>query len=202
MKKSALAEESGFTFTEFLITACILLGISAALFSTMKEIQHAGSYQAEVQSVLNNTRIAMETAERYIRQAGNDPLGTGISGITIVSAEEMQIRSDITGSGGPANPDKGDPDGDTGDSGESITIRFNRGSRSLEIVPEGGAAQLVAGFISGLSFRYYDAAGNTTASSSEVRRIGITISGTSQQPDPRTGKVFGIQINGEIQLAA
>jgi hypothetical protein len=144
----------------------------------------------------------METAERYIRQAGNDPLGTGISGVTIVSAEEIQIRSDITGSGGPANPDKGDPDGDTGDSGESITIRFNRGSRSLEIVSEGGAAQIVAGFISGLSFQYYDAAGNTTATSSDVRRIGITISGTSQQPDPRTGKVFGIQINGEIRLAA
>ncbi len=46
-------------------------------------------------------------------------------------------------------------------------------------MPEGGAAQIVAGSISGLSFQYYDAGGNRTAASSEVRKIGISISGTS-----------------------
>ena len=117
--------QSGFTLTEFLIAASILLVLSSAIFSMLTEIQHAGSYQTEVQFVLNNTRIAMQTAERYIRQAGNDPLGSGVSGITIVSAQEIQIRSDLTGSAGPGNPDKGDPDGDIGDSGESIAIRFN-----------------------------------------------------------------------------
>jgi prepilin-type N-terminal cleavage/methylation domain-containing protein len=196
------ASQSGFALTEFLITAAILLIVSSATFRMLTEIQHAGSYQSEVQFVLNNTRIAMQTVERYIRQAGNDPLGTGIAGIAIVSAEEIQVRSDVTGSAAPGNPDKGDPDGDTADSGESITIRLNNRTRSIEIVPEGGAAQVVAGFISGLSFQYYDATGHSTATSSEVRKVGITISGTSLQPDPRTGKAFGVQINGEIQISA
>ena len=55
----------------------------------------------------------MQTVEQYIRQAGNDPFCTGVAGIAIVSTEEIQIRSDLTGSAGPGNPDKGDPDGDT-----------------------------------------------------------------------------------------
>ena len=205
LKKSSLAgisnSQSGFTLIEFMIAASILLVLSAAIFGMLTEIQHAGSYQAEVQFVLNNTRIAIQTAERYIRQAGNDPLGRGVAGITIVSAQEIQIRSDVTGSAGPGNPDKGDPDGDIGDSGESIAIRFNNRTRSLEIVPEGGAAQIIASSISGLSFQYYDASGNRTAASSEVRKIGISISGASLLPDPQTGKVFGVQINSEIQVS-
>jgi prepilin-type N-terminal cleavage/methylation domain-containing protein len=206
LKKSGLTEksdsQSGFTLTEFMIAASILLVLSSAIFSMLTEIQHAGSYQAEVQFVLNNTRIAMQTVERYIRQAGNDPLGSGVAGITIVSAQEIQIRSDVTGSAGPGNPDKGDPDGDIDDSGESIAIRFNNRTRSLEIVTEGGAAQIIAGSISGLSFQFYDAGGNRTDASSDVRKIGISISGASLLPDPQTGKVFGVQINSEIQISA
>lgn len=193
--------QSGFTLTEFLIAATVLLILSSAIFGMLAEIQQSASYQTEVQSVLNNTRIAIQTAERYVRQAGNDPFGTGIAGITIVSAQEIQVRSDLTGSEGPANPDKGDPDGDIGDSGESVAIRFNDRTRSLEIVPEGSAAQIVAGSISGLSFQYYDADGNITANGREVRKIGISVSGTSLQPDPRTGTVFGLKLDSEIRIS-
>ncbi len=96
LKKSGLTKksngQSGFTLTEFMIAAFVLLVLSSAIFSMLTEIQRAGSYQAEVQLVLNSTRIAMQTAERYIRQAGNDPLGSGVAGITIVSAQEIQVR--------------------------------------------------------------------------------------------------------------
>ena len=66
-------------------------------------------------------------------------------------------------------------------------------------MPEGGGAQIVAGFISGLSFQYFDAAGNRTAAGSEVRRIGVTISGASLRPDPRTGKIFGVRVNARYR---
>ena len=69
-------------------------------------------------------------------------------------------------------------------------------------MPEGGAAQIVASSLSDVSFHYYDASGNKTAASGEVRRIGISISGASLLPDPQTGKVFGVQINSEIQVSA
>jgi prepilin-type N-terminal cleavage/methylation domain-containing protein len=201
-KAEAFDNQSGFTLTEVLIAASVLLVISSAIFGMLAEVQQSTSYQSEVQSVLNNTRIAMQVAQRHIRQAGNDPFGIGITGITVVSAQEIQIRSDLTGSAGPAAPDKGDPDGDIADSGESVAIRFNGRTRSLEIVPEGGSAQIVAGSISSLSFQCYDAEGNITAIGSEVRTVGISVSGTSLQPDPRTGKAFGVQLNSEIQISA
>jgi prepilin-type N-terminal cleavage/methylation domain-containing protein len=192
--------EDGFTLTEFLVAALILLVVSSAVFSLLSEIQRTAGYQSEVQSVLNSTRIAMETMERCIRQAGNDPFGSGLSGITIVNASEVRIRSDLTGSAGAANPDKGDPDGDINDSGEDVTIRYNAISRSLEIVPDGGSPQIVAGYISGLSFQYYDADGNVTADGKDVRKIAIDISGATQEPNPQTHRIFGIRLSSEIRI--
>jgi prepilin-type N-terminal cleavage/methylation domain-containing protein len=192
--------QNGFTLAEFLIASLILLVVASAAFSLLSEIQRTASYQSEVQAVLNNTRIAMETIERHIRQAGNDPLGSGLPGITIVSANEVQIRSDLTGSSGAGNPDKGDPDGDVDDSDENVTIRYNGVSRSLEIVPDGGSPQIAAGYISGLSFQYYDATGAVTADSKDVRTISFTVTGSTLQPDPQTRRIFGIRLSSGIRM--
>jgi len=201
---SAIAESgdaSGFTITEFLISALLLLVISAPIFGMLNEIQRAAGYQTEVQAVLNNSRIAMQTLERHIRQAGNDPLGCGLTGISAISPAEVRIQSDLTGSAGSGNPDKGDPDGDTDDSGEDVTIRFNRTAGTLEVVSGGGSTQIVANYISGLSMQYYDSSGNTVAAGSGVRRISVTISGASLLPDPQTHQVFGLQLTSDIEIA-
>jgi len=190
-------DQAGFTLTEFLIASLILLIVASAVFKLLSEIQRSASYQAEVQSVLNNTRIAMQTVERYVRQAGNDPLESGLSGITIVSASEVQIRSDRTGSSGS---DKGDPDGDIEDSGENITIRHNKESRSLEVVPNGGPAQIVANYISDLSMEYYNAKGDQAASGDEVCTISVTISGSATRPDPDTRQFFGVKLSQKIRI--
>jgi hypothetical protein len=192
---------SGFALTEFMISALILLAVSCAVFNTLIEAEHAASYQSEIQSVLSSTQIAMQTVEGYIRQAGNDPLSSGVAGITIVSPQEMRIQSDLTGSAGPGDPDNGDPDGDTGDSNENVTIRYNSRTRSLEIVPAGGPAQIVASGISDLTFTYYNAVGGSAATGSEVSKIGISISGTSMLPNPRTRQIFGVQLSSEVQVS-
>lgn len=193
--------QAGFTLAEFLISALILLVVASAVFSLLSEVQRAASYQTEVQAVLNHTRMAMQTIERYIRQAGNDPLGSGLTGITIVGPAEVRIRSDLTGSSGAGNPDKGDPDGDTNDSNEDVTIRYNGNSRSLEIVPDGASAQIIAGYITGLSFQYYDAGGGPAAPGSEVRKITVTVSGASQQPNPQTHQTFGVKLSSDIWIS-
>ena len=76
---------SGFGLTEFLMSTLVFLVMASMLFGLLVEIQRKASYQAEMQSVLNNTRLALQTVGRYLRQAGNDPLGIGVSGITIIS---------------------------------------------------------------------------------------------------------------------
>lgn len=193
--------QSGFGLAEFLMSSLILLIAALSVFGVLTDVQRSAGYQTEVQSVLNNTRLAMQTVGRYLRQAGNDPLGSGQSGITIVSATEVRVRSDTTGSAGSGNPDKGDPDGDTHDSGEDITIRYNSTTRSLEIITESGAAQIVAGYISGISFQYYDLSGGPTATGNDVRRINVTVSGTSLLPDPVTRRSFGVRLSSDFQVA-
>jgi hypothetical protein len=192
--------QSGFGLAEFLVSSLILLVTAASVFGLLSEVQRKTGYQSEVQSVLNNTRLAMQIVGRCLRQAGNDPQGKGIPGISIVGPSEVWIRSDLTGSAGSGNPDKGDPDGDTFDSGEDVTIRYNSTTRSLEIVPRGSSAQVVAGYISGLSFQYYDLAGGPAASGSDVCRVKVTISGTSLLPDPDTHRSFGVQLSSDFQI--
>jgi hypothetical protein len=193
--------QSGFGLAEFLMSALILLITALSVFALLDDVQRSAGYQTEVQSVLNNTRLAVQTVGRYLRQAGNDPLGSGQSGITIISATEVLVKSDLTGSAGPTYPDKGDPDGDTLDSGESVTIRYNSRTRSLEIVPEGASAQVVASCISGLSFAYYDASGGLTTVGKDVRKIHVTISGASLLPDPVTRRSFGVRLSSDFQVA-
>jgi type II secretory pathway pseudopilin PulG len=189
--------EAGFSLIELLICSLVLLLVTSAAFGILSEIQQTASYQVETQSVINNTRIAMQIVERYIRQAGNDPFASGFHGITIVSATEVQIRSDLTGSAA-GNADKGDPDGDWADSGENVTLRFNNKSHSIEIVPNGGPPQIIAGSISDLMFQYYDGSGALTAVDSDVRKISVAISGTSALPNPQTRRFFCIRLCSEV----
>jgi Tfp pilus assembly protein PilW len=194
-------DESGFSLVEFLIGTLVLLVISASIFSMLAETQQTASYQTETQAVLDNSRIAMDTIGRYIRQAANDPTGAGFPGVTIVSATEVRIQSDLTGSA-PGNPDKGDPDGDTADSGEDVTIRYNSGARSIDLIPGGGAAQSIANYISAFSMTYFDAAGASTTDGAAVRKVRISITGATTLPHPRTGQIFSIQQNSDVQLAS
>jgi len=200
--KRTLRGESGFTLAEVLVSTFILLIISGAVFRILADVQQTASYQTEIQAVLDNSRVAMEIVENHLRQAGNDPLQTSLVGLTIVSPTEVQVRSDLTGSAGPTYPDKGDPDGDIADSNENITIRYNAGTRNLEVVPSGGPAQIVASYISAFSMQYFDANGNTTAVGADVRKIRVSISGASTLPNPKNNQIFGVQLNSDIQISS
>jgi Tfp pilus assembly protein PilW len=202
MKMSKPPRERGSALMEFLISALILLFLCASAFGVIGEIQRTAGYQAEVQSVLNNLRIAMQTLQRYIRTAGNDPFACGAAGITIVSPAEFVVESDLTGSAGPSNPDKGDPDGDIADSGERVAIRHNLKTRTLEVSPSGGSAQVVANYISGLSLRYFGPEGEETSIGGEVRRISITVSAAGTQPDPQTHKIFAVELTSDMEISS
>ncbi len=199
--RGVVGAAEGFSLAEFMLATGILLVITASIFGMLGDTQRAASYQTEVQAVLDNTRIAMDTVERVLRQAGNDPHATGFDGLTIVSATEARVRADLTGSAGPAYPDKGDPDGDTSDSGEDLTIRYNAGTRSVEVSPTGGSAQPVANYISAFSMQYFDTAGGAAAAGADVRKVSITITGNSTILDPKTRQPFSLQLKTDVQLA-
>jgi hypothetical protein len=197
--KRPFSEESGFTAIEFLISSLILLIVSAAVFSMLSDVQCAASTQAETQSAVNGAFIALQTIERCIRQAGNNPTGIPVTGVKIISSTEMQIQSDLTGSLSPGSPDKGDPDGDIDDSGENISIRYNQAARTIELVPDGGPAQIVAGNISDFLLQYYDRNGSPTNIGSDVRAIRILIKAVSPANLPMD-RNFGMEIGSDVRI--
>ena len=186
----------GFSLVELLVVTLIMGILTASLFPFLNDFQREAAYRCETQAVLDNIRVAIETLEKYIRQAGNDPYGAGFQGVGIVSDREVTIRSDLKGSHGS---DKGDPNGDVNGSDETVTLRFNPANQSVEIVA-GGTAQIVCNHIRDLTFRYYDADGNITIDGSMVRRINVTISGMADWPNPKTRDVFGIEFEREIRI--
>ena len=195
------AAEQGFSLAELLIAALVSLVLAASVFGLMNRLQRAAGYQTEVQGVLTLAMTGMETVERILLQAGNDPLQAGFPALVIAGPSELRVRADLTGSARGA-PDQGDPDGDTEDSGEDITIRYNPNTRSLEIIPQGGVPQPVATGLSGFAMQYFDGAGAETAAGEDVRAVRITLAGTSPVADPQTGRPFSMQVSSYVGLAA
>jgi type II secretory pathway component PulJ len=194
--------QSGFSLVEFLVATLILMTISASVFKMLADTQRAASYQTEVQAVLENTRLAMDTLERIIRQAANNPHKAAFAGVTITSATEARFCADLTGSGSTAGqPDKGDPDGDIADAGEDITVRYDAAGRSLQLVI-GGNAQPFASYIGAFNMQYLDANGVTTAVGANVRKIRVTVTGASTLRNPQTGQIFSMRQSSDIELAA
>lgn len=193
--------EQGFSLVELLIAALVTLVLAASVFGLMNRLQRTAGYQPEVQGVLAIAMTGMETVERILLQAGNDPLQAGFPALVIAGPAEVRVRADLTGSARGA-PDQGDPDGDTDDSGEDVTIRYNVNTRSLEIIPQGGVPQPVVTGLLGFAMQYFDGAGTETAAGDDVRAVRITLAGASPVADPQTGRPFSLQLSSYIGLAA
>jgi len=192
--------KAGFSLVEFLISSTILVVLGASVFSAITDIGRTASYQTEVQTVLQNTRIGMDTLARQIKQAGNNPLAATFEGITIGSATQVQIRSDLTGSA-PGHPNQGDPDGDTSDVDENVTFRYDAGARAIEMVLGDGTVNRIASYISAFSMQYFDTTGSVTAVGADVRRIRVVISGATTLANPKTGQRYGITLTEDIDVS-
>jgi Tfp pilus assembly protein PilW len=190
-------KESGFALAEFLISTVIVLGMSAGVFTMLTDVLSTSGYQTEVLSVMENTRVAMGTLQRCIVQAGNNPRSAAFAPVTITSATEVRLRSDLTGSAGG---NQGDADGDVLDANEDVIIRYNSTARTIELVAADTTVQTLAKYISGFSLEYLDNNGTATTVGANVRTIRITINGTSAVANPRTRKTFGLTLTGVATL--
>ncbi len=190
-------EKNGFGLAEFLISTVVVMAISAGVFQMLSYVQSTSGYQTEVLGVTENTRVAMSTLGRYILQSGNNPLSAAFNPVTITGTTQVQLCSDLTGSAGG---NQGDPDGDILDAEEDVTVRYNQNDGSIELVASDGTVQTLARYISGFNLQYFDSNGNTTGVAADVRLIRVTISGSSNVADPRTGKRFGLTLTSDFTL--
>lgn len=197
----ACNDSDGFTLMEALIASTILLIISIPLFGSLNRIQKAATEQAEMQQIQDNVRMALQAVTRSVRQAGNDPYGTGFEAVSPVSATEIRVRSDMTGSQAPGSPNRGDPDGDIMDSGEDILIRYNDSRERLEMVRGSGTVQIVADHISGFALEYLDAQGKPAPDGTNVRSIRIKIIGTADRSDGPERTPLRLERTGSVRIS-
>jgi hypothetical protein len=189
--------ESGFGMVDFLMSALVVISLSAGVFTVLTDMQANSGYQTEVLGVMENTRVAMSVLGRYIVQAGSNPRTAAFTPVTITSSTQAQLCSDLTGSSGG---NQGDPDGDILDADENIVIRYNSTARSIELVDGNGAVRTLANYISAFSLQYYDKDGSVTTVGNDVRKINVAISGASSTANPRTKKTFGITLASDFTM--
>jgi hypothetical protein len=190
-------EESGFGLVEFLMSTLVVMSLSAGIFTILTDMQSNSGYQAEVLSVTENTRVVMTTLGRYIVQAGSNPRSASFTPVTITSSTQVQICADVTGSLGGS---QGDPDGDILDTDENVTILYNSTTHSIELVDGNGTVQTLANYISAFTLNYFDKDGNATSAGADVRKISVTVSGSSTVANPRTKKRFGLTLTSDFIL--
>jgi prepilin-type N-terminal cleavage/methylation domain-containing protein len=194
--KGVLAE-NGFTLTEFLISSVVILSLSAGIFTMLTDVQSNSGYQTEVVNVMENTRVAMNTLGRLIVQAGSNPNAPFFTPVTITSNTKVRLCADLTGSSGG---NQGDPDQDILDADEDVTIQYNSGGRTIELVDKDANVKTLARYISAFSLQYFDQNGTATTVGTDVRMIRVTITGSSTVANPRTKTTFGQTVTSDFYL--
>jgi hypothetical protein len=185
---------------EMLISSLLLVLIGGAAFGLLGEIEQIAASQTDLQSAVQSALISVDLLGRVLRQSGNDPRDAGLCGLSRIAGDEIRVRSDITGSAAPGDPDKGDPDGDTDDTYEDIVIRYDQSADTVQLVTVGGGVQTVAENISALSLEFFDQSGAAVGAGPDASRARITLTSASRTVSPRTRRPFSLRISSEVQL--
>jgi len=206
----------GMTLLELLISTTIFGVVAAGIFAIFDQSQHSFRSQGDLTEMVQQTRIAMDQIQTYIRQAGNDsekvfdsqtpPFSHSHSGIFPIeysAAGYIQINSDITGSVGTGLGATGDPDGSFTARGEKVIVRYDAAQDELNI-DIGDGEQVLAENISNFALTFYDLAGNQITSpasnESDIVRVQIHLEAETENPDQETGKVQSITLESDVML--
>ena len=171
----------GFSLIELLIAMAVGLIALGAMYGVFNMHRKALDIQEQIAEMQQSARAAMEFMSREIRMAGYDPKGAG-AGIVSATSSSLTFTLDITSTSGPDAPD-----GDTDDPNENITYSLYTADGIQKLGRKSTATavnQPVAEHIQSLTFQYWDANGNTTATAADIRRIQVTIVARTAKPDP------------------
>jgi len=206
----------GMTLLEILIPSTIFTLVAGGIFAIFDKSQHSFRSQGDLSQVVQQTRIAMDQIQIYMRQAGNDDQNvfedqtppfshshSGFSPIEYNAAGHIQINSDITGSVGSGLGATGDPDGNFTARGEKVIVRYDAAQDELNI-DIGDGEQVLAENISNFAFTFYDLAGNQitnpASNESDIARIKIHVEAETENPDQETGKVQSFTLDSDVML--
>ena len=213
MKMSCLKDSDhdacGFTLLEMLLSIVILAIVSAGVLSTFNNSQLSYQSHEDVAEVISKSRFSMDQLMTYFRQAGNDPEGylasNTISPIEILGTGHVRINSDLTGAvpdpSDPTDPLKstGDPDGTLDNLYEQVIARYDSAQQRIYL-DIGYGEEILASDISSFDLTFYDSAGNTTTTESDIVRVQAELVADSAGVNLESGKVQTMTLGSSVML--
>ncbi len=213
MKMSCLKDSDqdarGVTLVEMLLSLVILVIVSGGVFSTFNNSQLSYQSHEDVTEVTSKSRFSMDQLMTYFRQAGNDPKGhlasNAISPIEILGTGHVRINSDLTGAvpdpSDPTSPLKssGDPDGTLDNLYEQVIVRYDSAQERIYL-DIGYGEEILASDISSFDLTFYDSAGNTTVTESEIVRVQAELVADSAGVNLESGKVQTMTLGSSVML--
>jgi len=199
----------GFTLVEMLLSILILAIVSGGVMTTFNNSQLSYQSHEDVAEVISTSRFSMDQLMTYFRQAGNDPQGylasNTISPIEILGTGYVRINSDLTGSvpdpSDPTDPLKstGDPDGTLDNLYEQVVVRYDSTQERIYL-DIGYNEEILANDISSFDLTFYDSAGNTTTTESEIVRVRAELVAESTGVNLQSGKVQTMTLGSSVML--
>jgi len=199
----------GFTLVEMLLSILILAIVSAGVLSTFNNSQLSYQSHQDVAEVISKSRFSMDQLMTYFRQAGNDPEGylasNTISPIEILGTGHVRINSDLTGAvpdpSDPTDPLKstGDPDGTLDNLYEQVIARYDSAQQRIYL-DIGYGEEILASEISSFDLTFYDSAGNTTTTESDIVRVQAELVADSAGVNLESGKVQTMTLGSSVML--
>lgn len=161
----------GFSLVELLIAMAVGIVVLGAMYSVFTIQNKTFGNQEELVATQQSVRAGMDMMTREVGMAGYNPAGATFTGVT-VNDSQLQIKADINGDGLIDAASQ-----------ENIIYAFDGTNKQITRNIGAGNQTLVEN-ADAFIFAYLDGSGNVTATSSNVRRIRITITGRTSKPDP------------------
>ena len=176
--------KKGYTLIELLAAVFISGVLLAGLYTVFFSQQTAFSAQEQIAEMTQNIRAGLDLMTREIRLAGYKTSTSTFNGIATATSTSIQVLADLN------------QDGDTSDTDEDITYSYNAGT--LEIRRNGTS---LADNITAITFTYTLADGSVTSSPAnpaDIRKISVSITARTTNPDQRTGAYRLITLTSDI----
>ncbi len=204
MKKQR--DRRGFTLLEAMIALAVFSLVAAGALSVLFQGQNTFQSQRDMNRASEQARIAMDQIVRYLRYAGNDPLGymkvNDVPAVEILGPGHIRINSDFTGSipSVTANPmdSTGDPDGTLTSAHERVEFRYDPTGERL-FINVGYGESLLAERIGFFEMEFLDAAGQATTQSADVARVKVRLMAVTRA-EIRSGVANRLTLHSDVFL--
>ncbi len=163
--------DRGFTLIELLVVLSIQGILLAAVVTSFTGQFTAHGLQEQLGAMQQNARAAMTLVIRDARAAGYDPAGMGVTGL-VYDPDRLIIAADHNGDGDLSDPNEG-------------VVYFHDPDRLILRRDTGGGGQPLAENVQGFTVEFFDAAGNATTVTADIRQVRISITARTDKQDPR-----------------